>query len=272
VNFTVTFSEPVTGVDVHDFSLTTSGISNASISAVNGSGAVYTVTVNTGSNNGNLRLNVINNGTIKDAALNSLATGFTGEAYTITNKSVIFTDVPSGYWAYRFVESLHHAGVTSGCGTNPLIYCPESKVTRAQMAVFILKSIHGASYVPPPATGTLFKDVPAIYWAASWIEQLHAEGITGGCGNGSYCPDAVLTTRAQIAVFLLRGKYGSSYVPPAASGIFNDVPATHWAAPWIEQLYTEGITGGCGNKNYCPEDSLTRAQMAVFLVRAFDLP
>ena len=272
VNFTVTFSEPVSGVDVNDFSLTTSGVSNASISAVNGSGAVYMVTVNTGSNSGSLRLNVIDNGTIKDAALNSLSAGFTGETYTVNEKSVIFADVPSGYWAYRFIESLHYSGVTSGCGTNPLIYCPESVVTRAQMAVFILKSMHGASYVPPPATGTLFDDVPATYWAAPWIEQLHTEGITGGCGNGNYCPDAVLTTRAQTAVFILRGKHGSNYVPPAARGIFNDVPATHWAAPWIEQLYAEGITGGCGNNNYCPEASLTRAQMAVFLVRAFNLP
>lgn len=272
VSFLVTFSEAVTGVDMGDFSLTTSGVSNASISTLNGSGAVYTVTVSTGSTNGSIRLNLINNGTIKDAASNSLAAGFTGETYSITNKAAIFDDVSSNYWAYSFIESLYNAGVTSGCGKNPLIYCPESDVTRAQMAVFILRAMHGASYVPPPATGTIFNDIPATYWAAAWIEQLYAEGITSGCGNGNYCPDAVLTTRAQMAIFILRAKHGSSYVPPAASGAFNDVPATYWAAPWIEQLHAEGITGGCGNNNYCPADPLTRAQMAVFLVRAFNLP
>jgi hypothetical protein len=272
VSFLVTFSEAVTGVDVGDFSLTTSGVSNASISALNGSGSVYTVTVSTGSNNGSIRLNLINNGTIKDAASNSLAAGFTGETYTITNKTAVFDDVSSDYWAYSFIESLYYAGITSGCGTNPLIYCPESDVTRAQMAVFILKALHGASYTPPPATGTIFHDVPATYWAASWIEQLYAERITSGCGNGNYCPDEILTTRAQMAIFILRAKHGSSYVPPTASGTFNDVPTTYWAASWIEQLYAEGITGGCGNNNYCPEAPLTRAQMAVFLVRAFNLP
>jgi hypothetical protein len=273
VNFTVTFSEPVTGVDVGDLNLTTSGVTSASISAVNGLSDVYTVTVNTGSNNGSIRLNVINNSTIKDAALNSLAAEFTsGETYTIINQSAIFADVPSTYWASSFIERIYNAGITSGCSVNPLIYCPDSKVTRAQMAVFILRSVHGSSYVPPGATGTIFNDVPVTYWAAAWIEQFYAEGFTGGCGNGNYCPDEVLTTRAQMAIFLLRGKYGSSYMPPAPSGIFNDVPVTYWAAAWIEQLYAEGITGGCGNGNYCPEASLTRAEMAVFLVRTFNLP
>jgi hypothetical protein len=41
------------------------------------------------------------------------------------------------------------------------------------------------------------------YWAAAWIEQLAAEGITAGCGNGNYCPEAPVT-RDQMAVFLVR--------------------------------------------------------------------
>jgi hypothetical protein len=50
------------------------------------------------------------------------------------------------------------------------------------------------------------------------------------------------------------------------------VPTTYWAAAWIKQLAAESITTGCGSGNYCPEDSVTRAQMAVFLVRTFNLP
>jgi hypothetical protein len=273
VHFTVTFSESVTGVDSSDFSLTTTGVSSASVTGVTGAGNVYTATVNTGNNNGTIRLDVINNGTIRDAVFNPLAAGFTGgEAYTIINKSVIFADVPFSYWANNFIEQLYNAGITTGCGTNPLIYCPDNKVTRAQMAVFLLKALHGSSYVPPVATGTVFNDVPASYWAAAWIEQFYAEGITSGCGNGNYCPEKVSTTRAEMAVFLLRGKYGSNHVPPAPSGIFNDVPVSYWAAAWIEQLYAEAITSGCGNGNYCPEGSLTRAEMAVFLVKTFNLP
>jgi hypothetical protein len=77
-----------------------------------------------------------------------------------------------------------------------------------------------------------------------------------------------------MAVFLLRSKHGASYTPPAVgSGTgFGDVPPDYWAAAWIKQLVTEGITSGCGGGNYCPEAPVTRAQMAVFLVRTFGLP
>jgi hypothetical protein len=75
-----------------------------------------------------------------------------------------------------------------------------------------------------------------------------------------------------MAVFLLRSKHGSSYTPPPATGVFPDVPTSYWAASWIEQLFAEGITGGCGGGNYCPDQVVTRGQMAVFLVRTFNLP
>jgi hypothetical protein len=75
-----------------------------------------------------------------------------------------------------------------------------------------------------------------------------------------------------MAIFLLRAKHGSTYTPPPATGVFTDVPVSYWAATWIEQLATEGITSGCGSGVYCPDQSVTRAQMAVFLVKTFNLP
>ena len=121
------------------------------------------------------------------------------------------------------------------------------------MAVFLLKGIHGSSFTPPAVgASTGFTDVPTSYWAAAWIKQLAAEGITGGCGAGNYCPDATVT-RAQMAVFLLKAKHGSAYTPPAATGVFTDVPVGYWADKWIEQLASEGITGGCGTGIYCPD-------------------
>ena len=90
VNFTVTFTEPVTGVNIvapfDDFALTTStGISDASIAYVIGSGKTYTVKVNTGTGNGTIRLDVPDSATITDLVGNPLAglpyTG--GETYTV---------------------------------------------------------------------------------------------------------------------------------------------------------------------------------------------
>ncbi|PKN93178.1 MAG: hypothetical protein CVU44_12175 [Chloroflexi bacterium HGW-Chloroflexi-6] len=185
----------------------------------------------------------------------------------------IFADVPLTYWAWDYIERLYNAGITGGCGANPLIYCPENTVTRAQMAIFLERGMNGSGFSPPSASGAVFDDVAASHWAAAWIEQLADDGITGGCGAGNYCPESPVT-RAQMAVFLLKAMHGSSYLPPAvgASSGFSDVPANHWAAAWIKQLAAEDITSGCGAGNYCPDQSVTRAQMAVFLVRAFNLP
>ena len=185
-----------------------------------------------------------------------------------------FQDVPFNYWAFDWIERLYANDITGGCALTPLQYCPEGTVTRAQMAVFLLRGIHTSSYAPPGVdAGTGFGDVPPDYWSAAWIKQLAAEGITSGCGNGNFCPEHPVT-RAQMAVFLLRSKYGAAYTPPAvgASTGFGDVPPDYWSAAWIKQLVTEGITTGCGNGNYCPENPVTRAQMAVFLVRTFNLP
>ncbi len=181
-----------------------------------------------------------------------------------------FLDVPPSNPFWLSVEKIARDGVTAGCGGGN--YCLSNPVTRAQMSVFILKSAHGAAYTPPPAAGTVFTDVPANGFAAAYIEELHAEGITSGCGGNNFCPgDSV--TRAQMAVFLLRGEHGPAYNPPPATGaVFTDVSAGSFAAAWIERLSAEGITGGCGGTNFCPSSSVTRGQMAAFLSVTFALP
>jgi hypothetical protein len=182
-----------------------------------------------------------------------------------------FQDAPGDFWAWRYIEGLYKAGVTAGCNGAPRQFCPASIVSRDQMAVFLLKAKHGAGYVPPAVgSSTGFNDVPPTYWAAAWIKQLAAEGVTSGCGGGNYCPTAAVS-RDQMAVFLLRAKYGAGYVPPAvgSSTGFNDVLITYWAAAWIKQLAAEGITSGCGGGNYCPTAAVSRDQMAVFLDRTF---
>ena len=184
-----------------------------------------------------------------------------------------FPDVPTGNLFYVFVENLFHNGITGGCaGGN---YCPTNPVTRAQMAVFLLKAKNGSSYTPPPCTGTVFTDVPCTGGAFDpWIEDLAGQQITGGCGGGLYCPDATVT-RKQMAVFLIKTNDGAAFDPPDCTGIFADVPCTPGTgfSDWIEELYNRQITGGCSSAplNYCPDNPNNRGQMAVFLVKTFGL-
>jgi hypothetical protein len=195
-------------------------------------------------------------------------------AADFTVSVVSFVDVRSSDSFWLWIEALVQAGMTGGCGTSPPAYCPDQSVSRAQMAVFLLRGIHGADYTPPAASG-IFADVPPDHPFAAWIEQLFAEEITSGCGTKPlrYCPDQGVT-RGPLAVFLLRSNHGPGYQPPVARGIFADVPLGHPFARWIEQLFVEAITGGCGTDpaRYCPDQSVTRGQMAVFLVRTFGLP
>jgi hypothetical protein len=74
-----------------------------------------------------------------------------------------------------------------------------------------------------------------------------------------------------MAVFLLKAEHGSTYAPPPCGGAFADVACPSLFADWVEQLAAEGITAGCGGGNYCPASPNRRGQMAVFLVKAFQL-
>lgn len=196
-----------------------------------------------------------------------------------------FADVPSSHWAFNEIDRLYDNGITGGCGTSPLRYCPGDNLTRAQMAIFLLRGIHGSSYEPPTAgNSTGFADVPVTHWAAKWIKQLYAENITGGCANNPnrFCPEEPVT-HAQMAIFLLRSKNGASYAPPplpqTEDGItysfFYDIPTSYWAAEWIHQMAFEGISYAahdCSSGNFCPESPVSRAEMASMLTRAFGLP
>jgi hypothetical protein len=187
-----------------------------------------------------------------------------------------FADVSPSYWAWPAIEALAVARVTSGCSASPPRFCPESRISRAELAVLLVRAKRGATYIPPAAQG-VFPDVPPSFWAAAYIEQLYRDGVTTGipavCGAGLFCPSA-LVTRAEMAVFLERLKRGASYVPPAPTGIFVDVASTHWAARYIEQLYRDGVTAGCSAspRRFCPDETVTRAETAIFLQRTFALP
>jgi len=170
-----------------------------------------------------------------------------------------------------YIASLVANGLTVGCGGPN--YCPTAPVTRQQMAVFLLRGKYGLCYTPPPCTGTVFTDVPCTGGPFDpWIEALAQLQITSGCGGGNYCPTDPVK-RQQMAVFLLKALEGSTYAPPDCTNpTFGDVPCSNPFATWIYDLVARGITAGCGGGNYCPVAPVLRQQMAVFLVKTFNLP
>jgi hypothetical protein len=116
-----------------------------------------------------------------------------------------------------------------------------------------------------------FTDTPTYHPYFEAIEILYANGYTAGCATSPprFCPDVIMD-RAQAAVFMLRGNFGSGYVPVTPTHFFRDSwSGVPWAEGWAESMYLEGLTGGCLTSPlmFCPYDELTNVQAAVFGLR-----
>ena len=162
---------------------------------------------------------------------------------------------------------LAQEGITTACSTEPLRYCPDDPVTRAQMASFLVRALDLEAAEQPSG----FEDVDPDSLHASNIEALYAAEITTGCSTEPlrYCPDDPVT-RAQMASFLVRALDLEAAEQPSG---FEDVNPDSVHASNIEALYAAEITTGCSTEplRYCPDDPVTRAQMASFLHRARQL-
>ena len=162
-----------------------------------------------------------------------------------------------------FINTVYYYGITAGCGGGN--YCPEDPVTRKEMATFIVTSM---GETPSTAAYNAYFDDIANDTFAPFINRVSELelGISAGCGPRAYCPEVFLT-RAQMAVFIIMalGEAGST---ATYNAYFDDI-ANDGFAPYINRMSELGITGGCAPRAYCPNDSTTRAMMAVFLVLAF---
>lgn len=181
-----------------------------------------------------------------------------------------FSDVPAGHAFFGHIEFMAQAGIASGCTAGS--FCPDTVVTRRQMAAFLERPMRASNWVPPTTT-TAFADVVAGSQFAGHIEAMRTDSITAGCASSPvrYCPEDAVT-RGQMAVFVLRARCGGSYVPNMpASQTFADVPLSHPFVRYIHKMYSLGITGGCatGPLRYCPDGVVTRGQMAAFIERAY---
>jgi glucose/arabinose dehydrogenase len=198
----------------------------------------------------------------RDTSLNisSFGEGESGELFLTDLNGALyrviapeFTDIATS----TFIDSIHwllYEGITAGCGGTR--FCPTAAVTRAQMAMFLVRQFNH------PLTSTnYFTDDNGITGESS-INALRAAGITSGCTATRFCPTRPVT-RAQMAIFL-----DKELNPPDTSTDFFDDDDGKTGESSINRLASAGITGGCAARRYCPTASVTRGQMAAFLRRA----
>lgn len=201
--------------------------------------------------------------------------------------SPVFEDVPATHWAFESIQKLYANGFINGCSADPLRFCPEALMSRAEAAVIIVRGVHGATFAPPAPRG-VFADVPREAWHGKWVETLWSDGFTAGCGKDKsglalFCPLAE-HTRAEAVVFFLRMMRGVSYIPSttgeAPSFVYADVPPGDggaWYGKWVYAAYDAGLIAECedglnrGDQRFRPMDKLTRAEAACMMSRALGL-
>ena len=169
--------------------------------------------------------------------------------------SLVFGDAV-GTQFYGEILWLASAGVTTGCNAAGTAFCPDDPVTRAQMATFLIRALDDG-----PSTTNFFDDDDASVHEQNINGLANAE-ITFGCGDRVFCPDEPVT-RAQMASFLVR----ALDLTQAGGDQFSDDDGSVHEAN-IDRLAHSGITLGCGSGRFCPDDLVTRGQMAAFLYRA----
>jgi hypothetical protein len=201
--------------------------------------------------------------------------GFFGAASANMPVTVGFSDVEASHPYYEFINRIAERGITVGCGQG--IYCPEGLVTREQMAVFIERCL--GVFIAPTPSSQRFIDVGPNRFGYAHIDDFATRGITVGCGTDIYCPDG-LVTRQEIATFLERA-VGRPSPPPPDFQRFFDVDGSRWSFPFVEAFVQNNLSSGimdvikrgCNpdGLHFCPDQPITRAEMAAFLVMAFNL-
>jgi len=187
-----------------------------------------------------------------------------------------FADVPAGHWAHGYIGAVYRGGYVAGCATNPLRYCPETTMTRGEMAVFVERGLHGGGYLPPDPGQAVFADVPLAEWFAKWADGLWRDRYTAGCGTTPliFCP-LTQHTRAEATVYFERMLNGPDFQPSEpGTAIYDDVPLGLWYTKWVDAAQRDGLLQECeepaqrADLLFRPAAGLSRAEAACMMVRA----
>ncbi|MCS7025587.1 MAG: SBBP repeat-containing protein [Bryobacteraceae bacterium] len=172
------------------------------------------------------------------------------------------------WWAFRTTPWITIVGSPLQQGSGALNYtvAPYSGQEPRMGAIHVASNwIHilqkGSTTTPP------FQDVPVTDPFVDFIRIIKNNAVTSGCAPNAYCPNEN-TTRGQMAVFIVRSLLGTDNFLFPPQPFFEDVPPSHPQYRWIQKLRELGITTGCNLIQFCPNDPVTRGQMAAFLVRA----
>ena len=121
--------------------------------------------------------------------------------------------------------------------------------------------------VCPSMAASPFPDVDANAEYAEIIEYISQMGYMVGDANGNFNPDKTVT-RAEMAVILCN-MLGETENLTAGGSVFTDVPANHWANPYVVKAAELGLVTGYGDGRFGPADVITYEQALTMLINAY---
>jgi hypothetical protein len=192
-------------------------------------------------------------------------------------------NIPSTTWDVAPVGWLKYVSNNGGCCLEAPLLLPagatitaielegcDTSVTAALAATLVTcPGPAGASCTPGggAATGTA-----AVPGCAFFRSNLTTPLTVNNAANTYFVQeDNVGDTTGTVSFRAVRIYYKLQVSPAPGTATFTDVPATHIFYQYIEALAASGITAGCAAGQYCPDATLTRGQMAVFLSKALGL-
>uniref|UniRef100_UPI00047076D4 S-layer homology domain-containing protein n=1 Tax=Paenibacillus zanthoxyli TaxID=369399 RepID=UPI00047076D4 len=145
------------------------------------------------------------------------------------------------------------------------------KKTAIFLTVFLIAAILAPASPHANAAGPmLFSDISPTHWAQKEISRLKEQQLIGGYSDGTFRPDKPIT-RGEAVKLVVR----ASHIPVEANANPQqappDVPRAYWAYPYIQAAMKHGLITGYLDGSFRPGDTLTRADSAVLIARAFEL-
>ena len=172
----------------------------------------------------------------------------------------VFTDVPAGYWASEAVTFVTGRGIFTG--TSATTFSPDMVMSRAMLAT-VLWRMEGQ---PAPGSASPFTDVPAGQWYTDAVVWAAGEGVVKGIGNDLFDPDG-LVTREQMATMLYRYAGSPAVTGGALTGYGDQAQVSDFALQAMEWAVSQGILTGKPGSLLDPQGGVTRAEVAVILMR-----
>ncbi len=189
----------------------------------------------------------------------------------------VFADVPPSAPLFDYMNLMYSGGISTGCGANPLEYCPSQAVTRSQMAALVVSALdhldRSTGALPQGySTTPYFQDVPASDPSFPFVQRLADLGLTGGCQStpALFCGSSTITHGEMAKIMVLGWMHSSNLAAFTSSpaAYFTDVPATDPSFPYVQKMRDMGFWTGCSSTEYCAANPVLQSDMSALVMRS----